>query len=1126
MADSGKRDRVFVSYSHHDSEWLDKLHAVLGPDVRNGRIQYFDDRELAPGDPWYSEITGAIDHAKVAVLLVSPNFLASKFISDDELPRILRAMDDGLTVLWVPLSGKFYGPDAVPGSEKLAELQAVWDAAQTLDSLPEESRAGRLLDLCRRINAHMVPRVPFNIPFGSLGDLFKGREQELSSLDAQLKLRGASAILQPRAISGLGGIGKTRLAIEYAHRHRDEFTAVLFVSANTPADLEANLARLCADDRALDLVEFGRAQQPEQYAAVVRWLSQRTGWLLILDNVDTEEALQAVQSLAATLHGGHILITSRLTGWGDSVRTISLDVIPLDDAVALLLQKVNGGRRRPRPDDAEKARALATELGCLPLALTHAGAYIRWGDKSFDRYLAEFDKALEFHKRGMIEYDPDPNTDRAAKTVATTYFLSINLLGATEKTLLRAASVLAPAPIPIAMFEECPDEFGVLVKMWCEEAGEPFAETDAEDALSELANYSLVERADGSFSIHRMERLVLSHRIPRNSFPNWVEATRAVLEKYAPDETAEHPKTWPAWDKLRPHAEAMYAAQSADSRVSPSLPLLIALGQLYFGKGLYPQNLAVDEVALPLAERTDGAESESVAGRLLAYGETLRVMGRYVDAEAAFRRSMAISEKLEGPDSIDVADALNYVAITVSNLGQEQEEEALLRRALAIYESKTDPGKDGFGKILANLGILVLNQGRVDEAEQYVTRALSAWEDALGTKHPRTIGIMCMKAHVLAHQGHTAEAVSLHRQAVALLEEVMGPEHPDTLTGMGSLANLLISLGTYEEAESLLRRTLEGRERVLGAEHPNTLGSAVALGGFLDDRGMHAEAQTLLRRALEIQDRVLGPEHPQTLVTLNNLAVSLYRVARYAEAETLFRRALDVFERKPDDARLPTCINNLAGVLEQTGRSEEAVDMRLRALAQRRAADQSQVDPQLAVELNNLGMTYRKLGQFDKAETLAREALELDRVHRGANAPIVPHRLNNLASILLLRGAMEDGRRMLSEAWAIEAGHADLTSSRIAFMRLVAALLDHQAAGVYIGQLKTLLAVDPLPDNANVAKIWEIDPVVAHLRPRLAAGEAEFLTAVAGAMNDRTKLPAVEAFPQWRSQPALPLDTP
>ncbi len=777
LAETSKRNRVFVSYSHRDNDWLDKVRTVLDPDIRNGRIQYFDDREVEPGDSWYQEIVDAIDKAKVAVLLVSPHFLASKFIVDYELPRILEATQDGLALLWVPLSGRFSGPLAVPGSEKLAERQAVWDASLTLDSLAEADTKRKLLNLSRRINAHLVTRRPFNLRLGSLGDLFKGREEELRTLDQQLTQCGASAILQPRVIGGLGGIGKTRLAIEYANRHRDEFTAVLFVSANTRADLETNIAKLCADDTALDLPEFQRAPQAEQYAAAMRWLSQSTGWLLILDNVDTEEALEAVQSLAATLHGGHILITSRLTGWGGSVRTIPLDVLPLEDAVALLLQRANEGRRKPRPSDAEKARALATELGCLPLALTHAAAYVRWHNKTFDRYLTEFDKALAFHRKAMIDYDPDPNTDRAAKTVATTYFLSIDLLGPAEKALLRAASVLAPAPIPLAMFAQCPEEYKALIDLWCEEYGEAMVERDVEDALSDLANYSLVERGDGDFSIHRMERLVLSHRIPKESLPRWVEATRATLQKYAPDETAESPNTWPVWDKLRPHAEALYIAQSEDHRVSPSLPLLIALGQLYYGKSLYNENLAVDEVALSLAEQTEGAESETVAGRLLAYGETLRMLGRNADAETAFRRSMATSEKRHGSDSIEFADALNYVALSVGNRGSLSEKEEMLRRAMAIYESKPGTNDAGLTKVLNNLGDQLIQQGSFNEAKLLLDRA------------------------------------------VKISSTVFGEDHQHTLTAVNNLAGLLQMIGCYDDSERLFKHALGTFERVLGRSH-------------------------------------------------------------------------------------------------------------------------------------------------------------------------------------------------------------------------------------------------------------------------------------------------------------------
>ncbi len=133
---------------------------------------------------------------------------------------------------------------------------------------------------------------------------------------------------------------------------------------------------------------------------------------------------------------------------------------------------------------------------------------------------------------------------------------------------------------------------------------------------------------------------------------------------------------------------------------------------------------------------------------------------------------------------------------------------------------------------------------------------------------------------------------------------------------------------------------------------------------------------------------------------------------------------------------------------------------------------------------------------------------------------------NNLAAILLLQNKLEEARKALAEAWSLEAGKADLTSSRILFMRLSAAFLESQPYGVYVGQLKTLLAIDELPDHANVAKVWDIDYYITYLCTKLSESEAEILTAIAAAMNDRAKVPALDTFALWTSQPPIPLDGP
>ena len=162
-------------------------------------------------------------------------------------------------------------------------------------------------------------------------------------------------------------------AVEYARLHENDFSAFLFVSANTPADLASNIARLSADDGALDLTEFKFASQDDQYAAVIRWLQQNRGWLLILDNVDTKEAVAAVQKLVAKLTGGHVIVTSRIAAWGGGIPRIPLGVLSADAAVDVLIDKANSLSRRPRLDDAQQARLLADQLGYLPLALDACG---------------------------------------------------------------------------------------------------------------------------------------------------------------------------------------------------------------------------------------------------------------------------------------------------------------------------------------------------------------------------------------------------------------------------------------------------------------------------------------------------------------------------------------------------------------------------------------------------------------------------------------------------------------------------------------------------------------------------------------------------------------------------------
>ncbi len=200
-------------------------------------------------------------------------------------------------------------------------------------------------------------RQPRNLPFASLGSLFMGRDADLDDLRAALAA-GKGAAVVGRALHGLGGVGKTRLGIEYALRHEADYSALLFVRADDPATLDASLAALVGVS-ALDLEEKEAPQDAVKIEAALRWLEAHPTWLMILDNVDDEKAVAAVTRLMARLKSGHVIVTARAATFPASLRKLELDVLDEDSATEFLLERTRDDRARA-DDDTDKARASST----------------------------------------------------------------------------------------------------------------------------------------------------------------------------------------------------------------------------------------------------------------------------------------------------------------------------------------------------------------------------------------------------------------------------------------------------------------------------------------------------------------------------------------------------------------------------------------------------------------------------------------------------------------------------------------------------------------------------------------------------------------------------------------------
>ena len=390
---------------------------------------------------------------------------------------------------------------------------------------------------------------PCNLPFTTLGTLFKGRQEFLADLRRNLVREDRRAV----AVHGLGGVGKTRAALEYAWRHDKDYTALLFVSAPTAAELRANLANLAG----VLAIESTVTAVDQQVAEVLRWLEAHPGWLLIVDNVDTEDAASEVERLLAKLRAGHVLITSRIANWSAGVEPLELHVLAAADATAFLLERTP--HRRRAADDPSAAAAAARELGCLALALEQAGAYIDKLRLSFTEYLGRWrqkrPEVLRWHDERLMQYPA---------SVAITWETTFAQLREPEQRLLQVLAWLAPEPIPLFLFDAQPLSQAI---------------PEPREALAGLAAFSLArfEAAGDAVAVHRLVQEVARSRAAE---PDRQTALRTALDTVnaAAVGNPQDVRSWPIWTPLAPHVAAATGHADAAGLTGPTSRLMNDLG--------------------------------------------------------------------------------------------------------------------------------------------------------------------------------------------------------------------------------------------------------------------------------------------------------------------------------------------------------------------------------------------------------------------------------------------------------------------------------------------------------------------------------------------------------------------
>jgi tetratricopeptide (TPR) repeat protein len=913
-------------------------------------------------------------------------------------------------------------PQATPETEELRLLQQRYRAElRSRDQVWHVFRNQE--DLLAQLRRFELPppalRRPNNLPFKSLGTLFKGRDAFLQDLHQKLGAGAGRAVgvLATQAIHGLGGVGKTRLAVEYAWRYQSDYTALLFVSADTPANLHRNLAELVGP-LVLDLRDAQEAPEEEvRFAAALHWLETHPGWFLVLDNVDTEEAARAVEALLPRLQKGHVVITSRLSAWGAEVEPLDLNVLDPASSAAFLLERT-AGRRRPTPADEQVAGELARVLDGLALALEQAGGYISQVRCSLADYLAQWNRQA----RQVLSWT-DVRQMKYPRSVATTWETTWERLTPAARTLLEILAWFAPDPIPDEVLSN--EAASSLLKR-------ALAGADAVLAVSELEKYSLLKRevtAEHSLlRVHRLVQEMTRWRLEDRARHGWFERMKRWLRwkldrerhatnyrhhrldqtvrlvQAAADKELEDVRYWPVWNLLAPHVRGLIDLVTQTDRpgfAEPATGLMTQLARFFNAKALHTEAESLLRRALDLDEKRLGPAHPELANGLNHLAQLLRSTNRLAEAEAALRRALDLDERHSGPDHPDVARDLNQLGNLLKIANRLTEAEALLRRSLDIYEKRADPDHVAIATVTNNLAGLFYTANRLAEAEPLLRRALDMRERIEGPDHPNVATACRNVARLLESSNRHGEAEPLVRRALDIDERHYGPDHPSVASDLIHLSGLLQDYERQAECEPLLRRALDIDERHYGPEHPTIAKDLGNLARLFREIGRLQEAEPLFRRALAIDEKSFGPDHPRVAHDLNQLAVLLKDMNRGSEAEPLFHRALAIVEASYDSnhPEVARNLNDLGTLLESTNRRAEAEPLLRRALAIQEASYEPD-HPYIAITLGNLARLLHDTNRLTEAEPLYRRALAIYEPSLGPNHPNFAVALSGLARLL------------------------------------------------------------------------------------------------------------------------------
>jgi tetratricopeptide (TPR) repeat protein len=963
-----------------------------------GYTTIVQDWDFVAGRNFVREMDEASKKAKRTIALISPDYFESGFTLS-EWAATFKKDPTGEKGLLVPVIVRECDPEGLLGQIVYIDLVGLKedDAKEALLDGVKQERAKPQMEPAYpgALEPIMDRKPPFpgalpsvwNVPYNKNRN-FTGRSSLLSNL------RAALTSAQIVALHGLGGMGKTQLAIEYIHRHKTDYKIVWWIRSEEPSTLSLDYADLARD---LNLPHF---EDPREVTkAVRRCLGQNKDWLLIFDNAEDPAAIREYLPQG---DAGHVIITTRdSTDWGSIATPLPVRKFERKEAIEFLLSRTG-------QNDDVTANALAEALGDLPLALEQAGAYIVMTRRSLADYLKLFkERQTELLKRGKpIDY-PD--------TVATAWDISFQKVQ--EKSpeaadLLNLCAFLAPDDIPKSLLSQgvqhLPESMASVVA----------EDVKLDDAIIVLQSYSLVDANAYSISVHRLVQTVTRDRLGKEDQKKWAGVAVRLMFGIFPAES-DNVRTWDECSLLLPHALATAKyAEELEISLEETCKLLNKLGPYLNERAKFDEAKSVLEKALVIKIKVYGPDHSEVAKTLNNLGIVLRHIGYFKAARKYLERALEIYEKnLPYNHHPEVTPTLDNLATVLADMEDLDGAEEYLERSLKIELNAYGPDDLRVSKTLENLGNVLRLKYDLNKSREYLERALEIYEKRLPPDHPDVAPTLGNLGAVLQTQGDLAGARKMYEKALMIYEKAFGPDDPSISATLGNLGIILRDQWDLEGAREHLERALKIKEKIYGPDHVDVAGALNNLGLVLKDQGDFEGAKKMYEKALEIYEKKLPPDHPNVAGALNNLGLVLKDQGDLEGAKKMYEKALEIYEKKspPDHPDIARTLRNLGIVLHDRGELENAkrkYEKALEIYEKKLPPDH----PDVARALASLGSVLHDQGDLEGAKRKYEKALEIYEKKFPLGHPEMSGILNNLGLISQAKNDFVGAKRYYEKA--------------------------------------------------------------------------------------------------------------